>query len=918
MGIPESLTQRACRLIRILKGKLDSRQRLAEEVFAKRFKISKSPIREALNRLEAEALIETSLRDIEEIYELREVLEARVIRNLKPDEDTLRRLRAVLKAQEKFLRQKDKPQYIRQDAIFHAILAGANKNMRLQRALENMRNQMLILRHRTFGLSSNTSLMQHRAILHALEKCDRASAERLMVEHIRSVRDRLLSSLTSRDGHNTGGNGKAEQRPVKSLGWSLGFRFFQLAIWATLFGVQPGWTQNPANPQWNLLLISIDTLRADHVGAYSHTGSVTPVLDRLAREGVLFEQVFTSVPLTLPAHTSLFTSAYPSTNGVHDNGEALASSVPTLAEQVQAHGIQTAAFIGGFVLDRRFGLARGFDEYWGEFSVHRFAGEDPGDIQIRGDNVEKAAAEWIASHSSHPFFAFVHFYDLHGPYLLPDSWKARFPRRLYDGELAFVDNLIGQLWEDLKREGLAERTVLIVTSDHGEGLGDHGEQNHGFLLYRSTTHVPLIIRFPERRYAGKRIETIARLIDVAPTVCSLLEVASPPSFQGRSLMPEIIGQEGKPRPPLPAYSETLYPYRYFHAAPLYALRDENFAFIQAPRSELYDWRKDPAELHNLIEAKPATASIMRGRLDAMGASEHGPSAAPLSPELLEKLKSLGYVAAASSSSVPGPGSSLPDPKDRISLYHQFQSALELESRGDARAAAERLEAIAAREPALIVVQIEAGLARQRLHEDQVAVKHFSTAIRIDPENALAHYDLGISLGNLHRDQQAERELDLTLSLQPWFSRAATALGLAQARQGKLQEGLASFDRALAIDPNDFDAVLNRGNVEFILKEWDKGSRDLDRAAALEPDSAEVHQALGTLWFYRGNLDTALKEYLHALRLAPRSSSVHSELGLLYRKLGRDGDALAELRRALELDPNNREAQEGLRNAVPNP
>jgi tetratricopeptide (TPR) repeat protein len=465
---------------------------------------------------------------------------------------------------------------------------------------------------------------------------------------------------------------------------------------------------------------------------------------------------------------------------------------------------------------------------------------------------------------------------------------------------------------------LAERTVLIVTSDHGEGLGDHGEQNHGFFLYRSTTHVPLIIRFPERRYAGKRIGTIARLIDVAPTICSLLEVPSPPSFQCRSLMPEIIGQEGELRPPLPAYSETLYPYRYFHAAPLYSLRDGNFTFIQAPGSELYDWRNDPAELHNLIQAEPATASVLRGRLDALGASEHGPSAAPLNPELLEKLKSLGYVGAASSSGVPQLGSSLPDPKDRISLYRQFQSALELESHGDARAAAEHLEEIAAGDPALIMVQIEAGLARQRLHEDQRAVEDFSAALRVDPENALAHYDLGISLGNLHRDQEAERELELTLRLQPWFSRAATALGLAQARQGKLQEGLASLDRALAIDPDDFDAVLNRGNVEFMLKEWDKGHRDLDRAATLEPDSAEVHQALGTMWFYQGNLDSALNEYLHALRLAPSSSYVHSELGLLYRKLGREGDALAQLRRALELDPNNGEAQEGLRNAVPNP
>ena len=694
------------------------------------------------------------------------------------------------------------------------------------------------------------------------------------------------------------------------------FAYFLLPFWALLLPFQPAWAQDQANPQWNLLLISIDTLRADHLGSYGYR-SITPALDRLAGDGVVFEEVYTPVPLTLPAHTSLFTGRYPPATGIRENGEVLPSSVPTLAEQMQAQGFQTAAFIGSFILDRRFGLARGFDQYWGEFPLHRYAGADPGTIQIRGDQVQAAAAQWMADHGSHRFFVFVHFYDLHGPYLLPAPWRARFPGRFYDGELAYVDDLIGKLWQDLVRQGVANRTLLVITADHGEGLGEHGEQTHGFMLYRSTTRVPLIIRFPDHRYAGKRINAIARLIDIAPTVCALLGVPTLPSFQGRSLAPGISGQE---RPAQSAYSETLYPYRHFHTARLYALRGDQFTFIQAPRPEFYAFHQDPAELHDLIHTNQAMANNLRGELDNLLASmANGPSPAPASPEVLEQLKSLGYVGAPSLSKGQPPfDSSLPDPKDRISLYRQFQRVLELENKGDTRTAATGLERIASSDPALVMVQIEAGLARQQLHEDELAVEHFRAALLVDPENALAHFDLGVSLGNLHRLPEASRELELATKLQPSNSRAYTVLGINRAQQGELLAAIDSFDRALAIDPIDFDALLNRGNVHLMLREWDKGRQDLQRAVALEPDNASIHQALGTMEFYQGDLDGSMKEYRKAVDLSPRSSSIHSNFGLLYRKLGRDQDASAEFRRALELDPNNGEAREGLQHTLETP
>jgi len=659
-----------------------------------------------------------------------------------------------------------------------------------------------------------------------------------------------------------------------------------------------------AGERWNVLLISIDTLRADHLGCYGYRPSVSPAMDRLARESVVFDRVFTPVPLTLPAHASLLTGLYPATHGVHDNGENLRSGIPTLAETLRLGQYDTAAFVGAFVLDRRFGLNRGFDEYWGSFDLHRHAGEDPGTVEIRGDAVEAAAEQWIHKPRSKPFFAFVHFYDLHGPFLLPAAWRERFPNRTYDGEIAYVDSLIKRLWDSLGGE--RERTLLAITADHGEGLGDHGESNHGFLLYHATTHVPLILRFPNGRAAGKRIPSVARLIDIAPTLLAAAAIPSPPHIEGSSLLGEI---DGAGQLHLTAYSETLYPYRHFHSAPLQALDSETSSYIQAPRAELYDNRSDFAQLHNIVSTAARAAGNLREQLRPFAETLRRAAAPQLSPDVLAKLRSLGYLAG--SSSLQGISAGLADPKDRIALFRKYQEALEHESAGKVPEAIAGLEEILAADPALLGAQIEIGLALQRIHKDNDASRHFGAALQVDPRNALAHYDLAISLGNLHQDERAERELEIAIRLQPWFSRAHVARGLALARLGKLSDAVACLTTALEIDPADFDALLNRANLLGSQQQWNAARSDLARAAAIEPSSAAVHEALGTVALYTGDLNAALREYRQAIALDPRSSSAHSSLGLLYRKMGRNQEALAELREALRLDPNNADARQAL-------
>jgi arylsulfatase A-like enzyme/Tfp pilus assembly protein PilF len=667
---------------------------------------------------------------------------------------------------------------------------------------------------------------------------------------------------------------------------------------------------DPAStPVSNIILISIDTLRADHLGAYGYRKSVTPNLDQLAREGIVYEHAYTPVPLTLPAHTALLTGEYPPKNGVRDNGEALLASVPTLAERLRENGLNTTAFVGAFVLDRRFGLARGFENYWGDFQLFRYPGKDPGMIQIRGDRVEAAAEEWITAHHSDRFFAFVHFYDLHGPYLLPEPWLSRFGDDVYDGELAYTDDLIGRLWKSLQKLGLADRTALIITADHGEGLGDHGERHHGFFLYNSTINIPMIVRMPGGASGGTRIQNVARLIDIAPTICSLLGVPPLPTFQGHSL---IANGEDKTISPEPAYSETLYPYRHFHTAPLYAVETERYSFISAPRRELYDLNLDPKQTHNLAPTAASLANRLQNDLKQIASEQAPQTAAQMSPEAMKALNSLGYVGSTSSASLPVDTAHLPDPKERIRLFGRYQDALAMGNEGNLHDSAIELERIASLDPALINVQIDAGLARRNLQQEASALPHFKAATRADPSNALAHFHLGVSLSNLHRDREAMQEFFLATKLEPWFSQAYTAQGLAAARLQDMTFAKASFDRAIQLDPDDFDALLNRGKLLTISSRWPDARQDLERAASLNPDSRAVHQALGTLAFYQGDLNSALEEYQRALQLEDSDASIHANLALLYERLGEPQKARTEFQRSLKLDPTNQESIDGLR------
>ncbi len=450
-------------------------------------------------------------------------------------------------------------------------------------------------------------------------------------------------------------------------------------MWSSRQGV----VVRPAHP--NVLLITLDTTRADWLGSYGYAAAATPHLDRLAAGGVRFATALSPAPLTLPAHASLMTGRNPYGHGVRNNGHfVLAADVPTLAGQFQAAGYDTAAFVSSFVLDRQFGLARGFGHY--DDALDPPAGlADSLELERRGDRTVAAATAWLAARpaAAAPYFLWVHLYDAHDPYAPPAPFAQRFADRAYDGEIAFDDALVGEL---LARagHGAAGSPLVVVAADHGESLGEHGESTHGLFVYEGAVRVPLIVSWPGAIAAGV-VEPPVRLIDVAPTLVALAGLTPLAAVDGRSLVPLLDRPATEAAAPRAAYAETYFPQFFMGWAPLRSVRDGTWKLIDAPEPELYDLAADPGERTNVYATQPATARALRRQLETLArAGAERNSTTPMSAEARQRLSSLGYV---SSPAPPAPAGPAPDPKRMVPLFERLLDGNRALARGEPEAAA---------------------------------------------------------------------------------------------------------------------------------------------------------------------------------------------------------------------------------------
>jgi choline-sulfatase len=678
-----------------------------------------------------------------------------------------------------------------------------------------------------------------------------------------------------------------------------------------------GTLSNAAQASPPIILISVDTLRADHLSCYNSRAQSTPHLDTIAKGGTLFSQVDAPVPLTLPSHVSLLTSTYPFSNGVEDNGQGVPPNTVTLAGILKAHGYRTAAFVGGFVLDRRFGLDKGFDVYESPFTPSHDGETDASDLKRLGGDVVRSAMSWIEKNSTGPFFVFLHLFDLHTPENLPPALKARFPGSRYEAELAYVDEVVGQFWDFLGGRGLLDKALIVFLSDHGESLGDHGENTHGYFIYQSTLSVPLIIHWPAQQSrahgrAPERVETPVGLIGVAPTILQAASMPAPSTFQGKSLMEKQREEE--------IYSESLYGHNHFNTSALFSLRLGNYKYIQAPKPEVYDLVADPGEQHNIYADQQALASECRKRLNAVRArfqSQQKRTSRPPSADVIDRLRSLGYLAGNTSSL--NSLESGPDPKDLLSDYATYRRAITLASIGRMRESNTLLESVLAQHPGLQEVRGMLGLNEQRLGENEQAVQAFHQILERNPLNAPAHLNLATSYSRLNQFDNAIKELEAAIAT---AANSGPALGhvsisaremlgaiwLQKKEYGKARD---QYTDLLRIAPGDYEAHYNLAWLASRDGRLDESVRHLQAAIQSDPQSAVAHNALGSIYLQQKNLDRASAEFKDAIRLDPKLAFAHYNLGLVLGNKGDRDGAAEQFREALKADPQFRAARDAL-------
>jgi arylsulfatase A-like enzyme/tetratricopeptide (TPR) repeat protein len=700
-----------------------------------------------------------------------------------------------------------------------------------------------------------------------------------------------------------------------------------LAI-ALLAGAAAIWLlRPPADPrelvrrQWaklgvdkpNVILITLDTTRADHLGCYGDREARTPNLDALARAGVLFEQAATTAPLTLPAHSSIMTGMYPTYHGVRINGNAaLSQAQKTLAEVLADKGYATGAFVGAFVLDGRWGLNQGFQLYDDQFDLGKYKHLDLGGVQRPGNEVMDKALAWLESRKDTPFFAWIHLYDAHTPYEPPEPFASEFggrgPAGLYDGEIAFSDAQVGRCVSWLRANGIDKRTVVVVVGDHGEGLGSHGEGTHGYFVYDYALHVPFLVSTPFAELGGIRVGSQVSAVDVFPTVLALSGIDAPARVHGRSLLPVMF----RPRedPAAYAYAESMTPNLQFGWSALHSLRTSRYKLIEAPRPELYDLSVDKEESTNVIAAHPDVAERLKQRLDRIMAETSQdapqPEAADLDKETLESLAALGYVGAPGPSRPSDPSVPLADPKDKLQVFAAVQQAGELIVKDEYAKAAKILEPALREEPKMPQARLMLGGSYSELGRKEEAKAQFDVVLKDDPQSVQALIGLASLLMGEGKTADVIALCKRTLSLDDRNNQAYALLGEVYADRNEPEKALPNFEKAVEIQPKLSQNRLNLAGSLIEVRQYDRAEALLKDIARQYPKFPLAQFNLGLLYDEQGRPAEARPAYAAEVAAYPQHFKARFNLGKVLFQLGDRDAAVEQMREVIRIAPTRPE------------
>jgi len=661
-------------------------------------------------------------------------------------------------------------------------------------------------------------------------------------------------------------------------------------------------TVPPRRPRPNVILITIDTVRADHIGCYGATGIKTPTLDGLAHDGIVFERAISQVPLTWPSHAAILTGTYPFQNGVQDfTGQPLDERFRSVAQVFKQQGYATGAVVSAFVLDRSWGLARGFDFYDDAFSAETFRQKDIGLVDRKaGESVSRALA-WLKKTPRRPFFFWLHLYDPHSPYDPPEPFRTEYKAHPYDGEIAYADHELGRLIAWLKQSQLYNNTAIVLLSDHGESLGEHGEKEHGFFVYNSTTHIPMIVKPPAGsglrpgRVAGP-VETVA----VAPSLTRLAGMKD--DVQKQFSSPGLFGE--KVTTESAAYSESFYAFSSFGWSPLHALQTSRYHYIEAPVPELYDVIADPAEKSNLAAQQTATVAVLQDKLQTQLRQNPfkagGSGTSGLSPDALEKLRALGYVAYRSPVSPEALAAGLPDPKSKLWEFNAILEAADAFQGGDTDRGKTLLAKVRESDPAMYVVSFMLGENALRRRDWDEAASELQKCLQLNPNFDQAMAALARALLNLGRLDEAKAWLDKALKFNPQNYRAWYERGFIESKTNKAA-AISDMERAVSIQPNFASLRRDLGMLQFQEQNYSEAAKHLAVAAELGLDDAPLYNFLGISLSRTGQLPKAIENYKHALKLNPNLAEAHLNLGFAYQRSNNPQKARQEYQEACRQD-----------------
>jgi arylsulfatase A-like enzyme/Tfp pilus assembly protein PilF len=658
----------------------------------------------------------------------------------------------------------------------------------------------------------------------------------------------------------------------------------------------------PSPGDLNVLFITMDTTRADRLGCYGFAGASTPNIDALARDGVLFEHAAATVPLTFPSHSSIFTGLVPPRHGVRDNGGFfLDAARVTLAERLQDAGWATGAFVAAWVLESKWGLGQGFDEYSDRFQLSKYKVLSLGTVQKPGEEVAADAVRWIDGVKDRKFFAWVHLYDPHTPYDPPEPFASRHPGRPYLGEIEYTDFVVGKIFDALRERGLWDRTLVVLTGDHGESLGDHGESTHAYFIYESTMHVPLIVRTPW----GLRGRVAAQVssVDIMPTVLDLLGLAPQDGVDGRSLAGALL--EPAAAAGSVAYSETYFTRYHFGWQHLRGLRDGRYSYIDAPEPELYDLAADPGETRNVFKSNSARAEPFRVRLETMARDAAGTAVErrALDPDTLQRLAALGYVGNVVDAD---PDAVLPDPKAKLPVFQSLSAAKDLAQQDKLEEAVARMRAVLAADPGIMDAQVTLGNWLTRLRRPDEAAAAFKAALTLKPDDDVALQNLAWVYMTRGRTRDALEALEVfraALRVNPknpqsWYQLATLYMDL-----GRTADAQAAFEEALRANPRMGAAYNGLGVLAFERGDLGRADELFTKVVALEPDLRTAHYNLARLREARQDDAQAEALYRKELEIYPDNGKARFNLAQLYRERGDRARYVAELEASIEHAPD---------------